>query len=148
MNDTVHTQPTESPERMALHAFLSACYGNGMSGSAMREAMMEFTHGTTVPVRTLALSDVIGERLRQQDAEGWTPEHDDMHKGGQLALAAACYTLASHRLTSHGEVPGIWPWAPSFWKPTYGRRDLVKAGALILAEIERMDRSGQKGGAA
>lgn len=140
MNDTVQTQPSETPERKALHAFLSACYGSGMSGSAMRAAMMEFTNGPAMPVRTLALTDVIGERLRQQDAEGWTPEHDDMHKGGQLALAAACYTLASHRLTSHGEVPGIWPWAPSFWKPTYGRRDLVKAGALILAEIERMDR--------
>lgn len=148
MNQTCQTQPADTPERKALHAFLSACYGNGMSGSAMRAAMMEFTHGPTELVRTLALTDVVGERLRQQDAEGWTPEHDDMHKGGQLALAAACYTLASHRLTSHGEVPGIWPWAPSFWKPTYGRRDLVKAGALILAEIERLDRAGAKGGAA
>lgn len=92
--------------------------------------------------------DVLAERQRQINAEGWTPEHDDMHKGGQLAVAAACYTLAAHRLTSQGSIPPLWPWAPSFWKPAYGRRDLVKAGALILAEIERIDRAAEKGGAA
>ena len=27
------------------------------------------------------------------------------------------------------------------WQPTTSRRDLVKAGALVLAEIERLDRA-------
>jgi hypothetical protein len=36
--------------------------------------------------------------------------------------------------------PDGWPWAPELWKPANARRDLVKAGALILAEIERLDR--------
>jgi hypothetical protein len=31
--------------------------------------------------------------------------------------------------------------ADEWWKPTNRRRDLVKAGALILAEIERLDRA-------
>lgn len=35
----------------------------------------------------------------------------------------------------------VWPWDESWWKPTNRRRDLVKAGALILAEIERLDRA-------
>ena len=36
--------------------------------------------------------------------------------------------------------PPSWPWVRRWWKPTDRRRDLVKAGALILAEIERLDR--------
>jgi len=35
----------------------------------------------------------------------------------------------------------LWPWSPMWWRPTTQRRDLVKAGALIMAEIERIDRA-------
>ncbi|MEB3421767.1 hypothetical protein VK682_24660 [Salipiger manganoxidans] len=35
----------------------------------------------------------------------------------------------------------LWPWDRKWWKPTTPRRDLVKAGALIVAEIERLDRA-------
>lgn len=34
-----------------------------------------------------------------------------------------------------------WPWNGRWWKPTNRRRDLIKAGALIVAEIERLDRA-------
>lgn len=34
----------------------------------------------------------------------------------------------------------IWPWDEHWWKSTTRRRDLVKAGALVAAEIERIDR--------
>jgi hypothetical protein len=37
--------------------------------------------------------------------------------------------------------PARWPWSQDWWKPTNPRRDLVKAGALIAAEIERLDRA-------
>lgn len=33
------------------------------------------------------------ERQRQLDDEGWTPEHDDIHTLGELAVAGACYAL-------------------------------------------------------
>lgn len=50
------------------------------------------------------------------------------------------------------EVPEGWPWDDVWWKPKDPRTNLVKAGALILAEIERMDRSftarAKQGGAA
>ena len=38
--------------------------------------------------------------------------------------------------------PFGWPhtWDASWWKPKDRRRDLVRAGALIIAEIERLDR--------
>lgn len=93
-----------------------------------------------------AARDVVAERQRQVSVEGWTPEHDDEHTEGEMALAAACYALAAGGYAK-GKTPPIWPWALAWWKPTHGRKDLVRAGALILAEIERLDRAA-RGGAA
>lgn len=96
-----------------------------------------------------AWTDVLAERRRQVEVEIWTPAHDDRHDRGEIALAAACYALWT-ALASRGEqskaraqdlVRRWWPWAFIWWKPTDRRRDLVKAGALILAEIERLDRA-------
>lgn len=86
-----------------------------------------------------AAADVLAERRRQIEVEGWTPENDDAFQAGDLAMAAACYAQGE----SWPLVPRSWPWAGSWWKPTDRRRDLVKAGALILAEIERLDRASQ-----
>ncbi|WP_258308943.1 hypothetical protein [Pseudomonas aeruginosa] len=89
--------------------------------------------------------DVQAERRRQVEAEGWTPEHDDEHSHGQMARAAACYALAGSSAPNDGTaallVSLAWPWDQQWWKPTSARRDLIKAGALILAEIERLDRA-------
>jgi hypothetical protein len=93
---------------------------------------------------TQAAIDVLAERLRQVEAEGWTPEHDDRHPDGQIALAAAAYAYGSQYpddIRARGGRPAWWPWDLRWWKPTDRRRDLVKAGALILAEIERLDRA-------
>ncbi|HEI8998088.1 TPA: ead/Ea22-like family protein [Citrobacter koseri] len=88
-----------------------------------------------------AILDVIAERQRQQSVEGWTPEHDDEHGNGELAMAAVCYINETGTVNRNGGKPWGWPWDASWWKPTNPRRDLVKAGALILAEIERIDRA-------
>lgn len=85
-----------------------------------------------------AILDVIAERQRQQSVEGWMPEHDDEHTEGEMAEAAACYAMFANN--QGFSVPGLWPWAREWWKQSGQRRDLVKAGALILAEIERIDR--------
>lgn len=100
---------------------------------------------------TAAAADVLAERHRQVTAEGWSFKHDDQYKNTELAFAASCYAFhaaaASWDLEDDGipydshPVPKQWPWDPSWWKPTDARRDLVKAGALILAEIERLDRA-------
>jgi hypothetical protein len=90
--------------------------------------------------------DVLAERKRQVKVEGWTAEHDDQHDAGEMARAAACYaTVAcwndkSRTSDSLTVRPPFWPWETAWWKPTDRRRDLVKAGALIIAEIERLDR--------
>ncbi|RUB64408.1 hypothetical protein IPC1413_23360 [Pseudomonas aeruginosa] len=90
--------------------------------------------------------DVQAERRRQVEAEGWTPEHDDAHSHGEMARAAACYALAGSSAPNDGTaallVSLAWPWDEQWWKPTTVRRDLVKACALGLAEIERLDRAG------
>lgn len=84
-----------------------------------------------------AWRDVLSERQRQINAEGWTPEHDDAHTDGALAKAAACYAANA----GDQRIPKTWPWQARFWKPGATRRMLVKSGALILAEIERLDRA-------
>ena len=96
-----------------------------------------------------AWRDVMDERVRQITSEGWTTEYDDVHDGAEMAHAAACYTICAAQKDGHkAPPPHAWPWDFSWWKPTDPRRDLVKAGALILAEIERLDRAAltQKGG--
>lgn len=99
-----------------------------------------------------AARDVLAERRRQVEAEQWTPEHDDRYRHGQLAMAAACYAAAVPMdNVLHGDgvqienvkpaMPSAWPWASAWWKPRSARRNLVRAGALVLAEIERLDRA-------
>ncbi|MFD1557040.1 hypothetical protein ACFSHT_15675 [Paraburkholderia silviterrae] len=96
------------------------------------------------PVQSMsgAACDVLAERARQVNEEGWTPEHDDQHEDFDMALAAIVY--AESAVGYHTSCPDTWPWSPAWFKPTAPRRDFVKAGALILAEIERLDRAAQE----
>jgi hypothetical protein len=99
-----------------------------------------------------AMIDVAKERIRQADhgpgGEGYDALHDDMHDHGELCGAAAAYALnASCLLYPHNgtpiEDPTLvgWMWDLSGWKPKNPRADLVRAAALIIAEIDRMDRN-------
>jgi len=99
------------------------------------------------PLQTAATRDVLAERQRQISAEGWTPEHDDEHIPGTLSQAAGCYVewnAWEAEYQRDGAIPVNWPWAAEWWKPKDERRNLVRAGALILAEIERLDRAANK----
>ncbi len=105
-------------------------------------------------VNSLAASDVLAERARQISAEGWTHEHDDEHVNDEIAAMACYYAMPPGARdwpateTSYGTT---WGEAirPKHWNFQSGdrRRELVKAAALALAEIERMDRAAAKGGA-
>jgi len=115
-----------------------------------------------------ALADVAQERMQQRLREGFSLEHDDQHKDGSMSLAAACYAMfasVSDAARKNTDMPGgltvdgktipgwaawleIWPWERKWWKPKDRRRDLVRAGALIIAEIERLDRARATKGAA
>lgn len=67
--------------------------------------------------------------------------HDDAHKLGQIGLAALCYL--NHK-PQHKGLPALWHWTSASWKPADRRRNLVKAGALLRAEIERLQRLEEK----
>lgn len=86
------------------------------------------------------------ERQRQIEVEGWAVGHDANHKEGQLALAGASYALAEQNRKAYkpeflfAAICNIWPWSEKWWKPTPNDRvrELVKAGALMAAEIDRL----------
>lgn len=94
---------------------------------------------------TDAVFDVLAERRRQVEGEGWTPAHDDAHDWGELAGAASAYALHAacelHPMADPLEAPpASWTFDLAWWKPGSIRQALVKAAALIIAEIERLDR--------
>ena len=89
---------------------------------------------------------IAAERKRQIEKEGWTPEHDDTHCEGELNAAAVAYAAANLDRDSHGEAAAFSSFFPSnwqvaWWKPSADPiRNLEKAGALIAAEIDRLQR--------
>lgn len=102
---------------------------------------------------------IAAERQRHVDEEGWTPEHDDQHSEGELAIAASVYAIVTPEnvigLTDEMlDGGGNWPWDLEWFKPfdpsfmgdvgefpvIDRKRCLVKAGALIAAEIDRLQR--------
>ncbi|WP_185838778.1 hypothetical protein [Pseudomonas aeruginosa] len=100
---------------------------------------ISFAHHRTAQAGQVpqAWLDVQAERRRQITAEGWTPEHDDLYCAAELPRAAAAYILNG----ANDEAPAIWPFVAKWWKPRDARSNYVRAGALILAEIERLDRA-------
>lgn len=87
------------------------------------------------------IEEIAKERQRQIEKEGYTPKHDDNHLNKRcLTDAAIAYLCSSKEDTVGG--PFHWPWEEESFKPTSPRRDLVKAAALIVAEIENLDRNG------
>jgi hypothetical protein len=96
------------------------------------------SHASNAGEYTAAARDVLAERRRQVGAEGWTVAHDDTHCNGEMAQAAACYAIKSAGLSAPAK---FWPWSVHWFKGSDPRRCLVKAGALILADIERIDRT-------
>lgn len=109
-------------------------------------------------VRELA-EELGDERKRQIYDHGYDADQDDGYTDQELALAAAAYLVDGTHYedtkgvftdcpsgSQHFLVPGCWPrgWHPAHFRPTTRRRTLIKAGALILAEIARLDRARAK----
>lgn len=97
---------------------------------------------------TKAASDVLAERQRQIEREGYDTSHDDAHNSGELSAAASAYAWAASCQVEtdkpaeySGTPPAMWPWDSAAWNLKDERRNLVRAAALILAEIERLDRA-------
>jgi len=89
---------------------------------------------------------IAAERQRQIEKEGWSLEHDDKHSSGELARAGICYAMWN--IIEHSKIVRAretiqlwWPWDWEWWKPKDEISNLVRAGALIAAEIDRLERS-------
>jgi hypothetical protein len=108
---------------------------------------LRVTGSPGMPLETvMATYDLLLERRRQIQDEGFTAARDDRFIDKQLGVAAACYA-ASHRVAWHPWLRGLrLSWPLNFGAPKVAdyRRNLVKAGALIIAEIERLDRARNK----
>jgi len=101
----------------------------------------------TVKPHEYVILEISRERERQIEAEGWTPEHDDTHSRGEMARAAAAYAYGSTIGTMSRKwwfPADMWPWSREWLKLSTPRRYLVKAAALIVAEIERIDRAARQ----
>lgn len=93
----------------------------------------------------VVIAEVRDERERQIKL-GYTAEHDDDLEGGkQLAKGAAAYALyATFENDADETVQKLWPWAEVDFKPTNHRRNVVKATAMLIAELQRIDRNTER----
>ncbi|HEL4234667.1 TPA: hypothetical protein UM516_000933 [Stenotrophomonas maltophilia] len=90
---------------------------------------------------------IASERERQLCIEGFSRDSDEQYREGELARAATAYVqlaamdlqVGSRKHIASQEPPFFWPWAQEWWKPVDARRDLVRAGALIAAQIDLID---------
>lgn len=96
--------------------------------------MTQMTHGSGM---------IADERARQINEEGFHEARDASYIDGELMRAAFSYLMvpiarAEGEDDSVDNLPeGLWPWDKQWWKPGDDIRCLVKAGALIAAEIDR-----------
>ncbi|WP_428719111.1 hypothetical protein [Undibacterium curvum] len=116
---------------------------DGMDISKLREHLRKLRLSN---LERKALSDVAEERRRQVEVEGFTHENDDKYDCCELSLAAGCYAMFTSAYPE-GDPCEYWIWDKKWWKPSEDRRkNCIKAAALLIAEIERIDRTITKKG--
>jgi hypothetical protein len=99
---------------------------------------------TDVRPPTRAVASVLAEKKRIVDVEGYTPELDDAYVDAELAFAGIAYAVhytLGNQIASDASLC-FWPptWRKELYKPKSPRRNLVRAIALLLCEVERIDR--------
>jgi len=104
----------------------------------------------------MTILDEIAARRQHQIAKGYDAAHDDEHTDASIARGAAALALSAYgNITVRAdrrrygmyrgqedltfEPSQIWPWHNGF-KPGTPRDALIDAAAMIVAEIERIDR--------
>ena len=105
------------------------------------------------PILSRAIADIIAERQRQKEKKGYTESRDDNYLPGVLNLAGAAYAVHASLLPdAKRRAERLWPWRDAGKYLNASSKDprssLVKAAALITAEIERIDRAQLRAGEA
>jgi hypothetical protein len=106
-------------------------------------------------ITTHGVELIRAKRIRQIEKHGWTPAHDREHNKGELVEASAWYlqyVRTGYMIFGKVTVDGAeWPWDESIPKECDRKEALVNAGALIAAELDRMEdeqpKQEQEGGA-
>ncbi len=85
--------------------------------------------------------EIVEKRVRQQVHHGFWAEHDDRYQFGELPMAAATYAVVAARpsMRTHYRKT-LWPWPDHWLRDGAPRELLINAAALIIAEIERLER--------
>lgn len=82
------------------------------------------------------------ERQRQIEVEGYTAEHDMKHSSDDFAGAATAYAYPPAWTYPGADIRAEeWPFDEESYKPSPDNREreLIKAGALIAAAIDRLN---------
>ena len=106
-----------------------------------RPTWSEAMRDTSPDAASTGVELIAAERRGQIDREGCSPRHDDDHEDRSLWRAGVAYATGNRHW---------WPWEPQGFKPESVHeecptmRDLVRAGALIAAEIDRLIREASR----
>ncbi len=103
----------------------------------------------TPKTHRLGILQQISAERNKQVTKGFDASHDDTHDTGQIADAASGVArYAIYAGTENVETaPDGWPWMRADWEriAKHPRRQmLVIATALLVAEIERIDRAAMR----
>lgn len=121
-----------------------------------RKAKFPASHFMLVAEAGQAFMDIMDERAHQKLS--YSEAHDDDHDAGELAYAAAAFAVPKNaqvdimvgnrerwsRAGWAGLATILWPTRWDLPTSAGNRQDLVRAGAMIVAEIERIDRALEK----
>jgi hypothetical protein len=104
-------------------------------------------HDNEVVHRLMVIAEVTAAR-NHQVRSCFDTSHDDQHTDGELATGAAAYALdgwmkSGGVILETAQAGTLWPWA-DYWKPRTHRENCVRAAAMLIAEIERIDRAAEK----
>lgn len=131
--------------RPTIYGFTNDHDGGKLAQSARLHPAV--TSVNTTPMQKAGPPDgvdlIADERIRQITKEGWTPDHDDKHRDGAMAITAACYAAnETHaKVVIDGEDAFPWGSCADKRKKHDRIRQLTIAGALIAAEIDRLQRA-------
>jgi hypothetical protein len=75
------------------------------------------------------------ERKRQIEVEGYDANHDFNEPLNSIVAAAVSYAMVD---IDKREAEAWWNWDWKFWKPKDRKRNLVRAGALIAAALDKI----------
>lgn len=114
---------------------------NGAQEIAKERIRQQLPAGVSQPVKVTAFGGAVELRGEKMDGEGYYCDHDDKHVKKELVRDGAMPLLQSYingpqNYVSHGSDT----WGLGRKHNQDPRRALVLAGALIAAEIDRLDR--------